>query len=220
MVAIRFATLVSAASSAAAFSIPGFGSHGNQGFGAGGFGAGSYSGASYQASSAVAAAAPAWSQSSSHAPSQAATTAAAEPASSQSPSRASSAQSSIVGTNVPQSTYASSGAQSWNGGSDWSTAPSQASWANRMNQNWTNGKHALRQYCYKTCKTTDLVKTGKSTWGTLDQAPVAAYMNGPMPQGTPWGTRDAGNCNQLDSSQTPNTGERYTTSLLTILHHD
>lgn len=47
---------------------------------------------------------------------------------------------------------------------------------------------------------------GKSTWGTLDQAPIASHLNGPMPQGTPWGSRTADNCNQLDNSQIPNTG--------------
>ena len=45
-----------------------------------------------------------------------------------------------------------------------------------------------------------------STWGTLGQPNMNPWMNGPMPQGKPWGSRDAGNCNQLDPNQTPNTG--------------
>jgi len=35
---------------------------------------------------------------------------------------------------------------------------------------------------------------------------LGPWVNGPMPQGSPWAARTVGNCNQLNTSQTPNTG--------------
>jgi len=71
-------------------------------------------------------------------------------------------------------------ASNWNGGE-----PSIASWGQRMGQGSTNGN---------------------STWGTMENPTIGPWVNGPMPQGSPWAARTAGNCNQLNSTQTPNTG--------------
>ena len=133
MVALRFATLLSVASSAAAWGIPAFSGHSNAGFGAGGFGAGSYPGAGAGGppqggppQGQPPAGAQAWGPPSAAPPAQ--------------------AQGPVVGTNPEQASQGGMGGQGW-GGQSWNNAPSQASWGNRMSQNWTNGERARPATC-------------------------------------------------------------------------
>jgi len=97
------------------------------------------------------------------------------------PAAPASAPAVPASASAPQASQAAS-ANNWEG---YSGEPTFAAWGQRMAQGSTNGN---------------------STWGTIDAPTYGPWVNGPMPQGSPWAARTAGNCNQLNSTQTPNTG--------------